>query len=173
MARGSNSSMKSILRSFPAALLDTPLGPMRAVVTDQGLCDLAFDDDADPAQAHGFADHPTLDRLRVELGEYFVGKRREFTVPLAVQGTDFQQSVWRELQRIPAGQTASYEDIATRLSKPAAVRAVGQANGANRIYLLIPCHRVIAKDGTLGGYGAGLWRKRRLLELERTGTLPT
>jgi AraC family transcriptional regulator of adaptative response/methylated-DNA-[protein]-cysteine methyltransferase len=93
-------------------------------------------------------------------------------VECALLGTAFQQKVWRALRRIPFGETASYEQVATELGAPSAVRAVAQANGANRIYLLVPCHRVIGKDGTLTGYGGGVWRKRLLLELERTGRLP-
>lgn len=156
-----------------ATIVDTPLGPMRAEANGEGLCRLEFDDSADPAEATAWSDHAILDRLRTELAEYFAGTRREFTVPLAMDGTDFQKRVWSQLKRIPFGSTASYEDIATRLGSSARTRAVGQANGSNRIYLLIPCHRVIAKNGTLGGYGGGAWRKRQLLELERTGTLPT
>jgi AraC family transcriptional regulator of adaptative response/methylated-DNA-[protein]-cysteine methyltransferase len=108
-----------------------------------------------------------MNQLHSELKEYFQGKRREFTVPMALRGTQFQEGAWRELQRVPYGQTASYEDIARRMKAPTAVRAVARANGTNRLYLLVPCHRVIAKDGSLSGYGGGVWRKRLLLELER------
>src|SRR5439155_16743466 len=111
-------------------------------------------------------DNAVLEQLRAELAEYFEKKRREFTVPCALHGTDFQQRTWRELQRIPYGETASYQDIATHLHAPSAVRAVARANATNRICIIIPCHRVIAKDGTLSGYGGGVWRKRLLLHLE-------
>jgi O-6-methylguanine DNA methyltransferase len=87
-------------------------------------------------------------------------------------GTPFQERVWKELQRIPHGQTANYQEIARRVGRPTAIRAVARANGMNRLYLLVPCHRVITKDGELSGYGGGVWRKRALLELERTGKLP-
>jgi AraC family transcriptional regulator of adaptative response/methylated-DNA-[protein]-cysteine methyltransferase len=106
------------------------------------------------------------------LTEYFEGKRREFPVPLASRGTPFQMKVWRELRRIPHGQTISYDELALRVGQPTAQRAVARANGMNHIAILIPCHRVIGKDGSLTGYGGGLWRKRLLLELEKTGGLP-
>ncbi len=105
--------------------------------------------------------------LQRELAEYFAGARAAFTVPLAPVGTAFQLSVWEELQRIPCGETRSYAQVADTLNKPTAMRAVARANGANRIAILVPCHRVIGKDGSLTGYGGGLWRKKRLLELER------
>lgn len=167
-----------------AALLETPLGPMLAAASDAALCQLEFADrrgleTSYEEMRHRFAmpvvpgDNAVLERLRAELGEYFAGTRREFTVPLTLRGTEFQERVWRELQRIPFAHTASYEDIARKIGAPTAVRAVARANGTNRLYLLVPCHRVIAKDGTLSGYGGGVWRKRHLLELERTGKLPT
>lgn len=108
-----------------------------------------------------------LSQLRRELGEYFDGRRRRFTVPLAYPGTPFQQKVWDELLKIPYGETRSYKDIARAVGSPAAVRAVGTTNGLNRICVVIPCHRVVNNDGKLGGYGGGLWRKQALLSLER------
>jgi AraC family transcriptional regulator of adaptative response/methylated-DNA-[protein]-cysteine methyltransferase len=116
--------------------------------------------------------HPLLDKLRQELEDYFQGGRREFTVPLVARGTPFQETVWQELRRIPYGETISYDELARRIDRQTAQRAVARANGMNCIAILIPCHRVIGKDGTLTGYGGGLWRKRLLLELERTGRLP-
>jgi AraC family transcriptional regulator of adaptative response/methylated-DNA-[protein]-cysteine methyltransferase len=107
-----------------------------------------------------------LKRLHVELTEYFEGRRRSFDLPLDYPGTDFQRRVWEALQRIPYGQTRSYADLARELGVPGAARAVGRANGLNRIAILIPCHRVVNADGGLGGYGGGLWRKLRLLETE-------
>lgn len=165
------------------AMLDTPLGPMLAAASDVALCQLEFADrrglEASYAEMRRRftlpvlpGENEVLTKLRAEMREYFAGTRREFTVPLALRGTDFQQRVWRELQRIPFARTASYEDIARKVGAPTAVRAVARANGTNRIYLLVPCHRVIAKDGTLSGYGGGVWRKRHLLELERAGKLP-
>jgi AraC family transcriptional regulator of adaptative response/methylated-DNA-[protein]-cysteine methyltransferase len=166
------------------ALLDTPLGPMLAAVSNDSVCQLEFADRrglersyAEMRRRFGLpvvpGDNAVMKQLRDELQEYFCAERRNFAVPLSMKGTDFQQRVWRELQRIPFGKTASYETIAKRLGSPSAVRAVARANGTNRLYLLVPCHRVIAKDGTLSGYGGGVWRKRLLLELERAGKLPT
>ena len=109
--------------------------------------------------------------MRTELAEYFAGTRQSFTVPLDAPGTPFEERVWQALNRIPYGETRSYEDIAREVATPAAVRAVGRANGMNRIAIVIPCHRVLNKSGELGGYGGGLWRKRRLLDLERTAHL--
>ncbi len=165
------------------ALLDTPLGPMLAAARHELLCQLEFADRRALEKSYSslrqrFAlavvpgDNAILRQLRTELREYFEKKRREFTVPFAAHGSDFQQRTWRELQRIPCGETASYETIAARLGAPSAVRAVARANAANPIYLLVPCHRVIAKNGTLSGYGGGVWRKRLLLEFERNGKLP-
>src|SRR5262245_13162823 len=159
------------------AWLDTALGPMIAGATDEGVCLLDFTDRR--MLEHQFAAlrrrfkaglapgrHPHLTLLRKELGEYFAGKRREFTVPLDMRGTPFEMRVWRELQGIPYGETRSYTDMARRVHKPAAVRAVGRANGLNTISIVVPCHRVLNKNGDLCGYGGGLWRKRRLLHLE-------
>jgi AraC family transcriptional regulator of adaptative response/methylated-DNA-[protein]-cysteine methyltransferase len=102
-----------------------------------------------------------------QIAEFFAGSRTEFTVPLRTAGTPFQEAVWAELLTIPYGETRSYGEQARGIGRPEAVRAVARANGANRIAIIIPCHRVIGADGTLTGYGGGLWRKRRLLELER------
>jgi AraC family transcriptional regulator of adaptative response/methylated-DNA-[protein]-cysteine methyltransferase len=112
------------------------------------------------------ADAPVLQALRCQLDEYFAGSRRDFDVPVRVKGTPFQESVWNALLRIPCGVTRSYADVARAIGRPTAVRAVANANGDNRICILIPCHRVIGSDGTLTGYGGGLWRKQRLLEVE-------
>ena len=165
-------------------LLQTPLGPMVAAAVDQGLCLLEFSDRRMlQAQLQTVShrlklslvpgDHAHLRHLRAELEAYFAGQLRTFTVPLFTPGTPFQEAVWQALQRIPLGETIAYETLAERIGKPAAVRAVGHANGMNRVSILIPCHRVVNKDGNLCGYGGGLWRKRLLLELERTGHLPS
>ena len=159
--------------------VESPVSPLLLAATDAGLVALEFVGRTDLSgqmddlrQSLGMpvvpGDHPLLTRAEKELAEYFAGERRDFTVPLAPVGTDFQRTVWDQLQRIPYGQTCSYEDLARSVKKPAsACRAVGQANGRNRIVILIPCHRVVNKDGSLGGYGGGLWRKKFLLELER------
>ena len=158
--------------------LDTPLGPLLAGATDAGLVLLEF---ADPARLRRqgaalrrhfgsdwvAADHPWLRQLRVELAEYFAGRRRRFEVPLLFPGTPLQQALWQALTEIPHGERRSYEQMATQLGVPAAVRAVGTCNGLNRLAIVVPCHRLVNKDGRgLGGYGGGLWRKQQLLKLE-------
>jgi AraC family transcriptional regulator, regulatory protein of adaptative response / methylated-DNA-[protein]-cysteine methyltransferase len=163
------------------AWLDTALGPMIAGATDGGVCLLDFTDRR--MLEHQFAtlrrrfkaglapgSHRHLTVLRKELGEYFAGKRQVFSVPLDMRGTPFEMSVWGALQEIPYGETRSYADMAKRVRNPAAVRAVGRANGLNAIAIVVPCHRVVNKNGDLGGYGGGLWRKRRLLHLEAART---
>jgi len=161
-----------------AAWLRTPLGPMIAAATSRGVCLLEFTDRRMlETQLEILArrlrlplvpgDNEALGQLRAELAEYFAGRRRVFEVPLHVKGSPFQERVWQELVGIPYGETRSYEEIARRVGSPGAVRAVGQANGMNRIAIVLPCHRVVNKSGKLGGYGGGLWRKERLLALER------
>jgi methylated-DNA-[protein]-cysteine S-methyltransferase len=107
-----------------------------------------------------------------QIDEYFKGKRENFFLNLQPQGTDFQRSVWRQLEKIPYGKTVSYREIAGAIGKPDACRAVGNANGRNPIALVIPCHRVIGSDGSLTGYGGGLWRKRWLIGFEKGEVLP-
>lgn len=163
----------------PIALrqLDSPVGPLVAGAVDSGVCLLEFGDRARvERQASRLAarfggpivadDHPHLDQLEGELAEYWNGSRREFAVALALRGTPFELATWDALRRIPWGETRSYGEVAEAIGNPGAVRAVGSANGRNRIAIVIPCHRVVNADGKLGGYGGGLWRKRRLLELE-------
>ena len=157
--------------------IETPIGTMVACATDKGICMLEFLDRKlletelkDIAQREkttviqGESSYFSL--LEQELSEYFAGKRQEFSIPLHPMGTDFQQRVWQVLRTIPYGQTWSYKQQATALGSPQSVRAVANANGMNRISILIPCHRVIGSNGTLTGYGGGLWRKKFLLELE-------
>lgn len=109
-----------------------------------------------------------LEQTTQQLREYFQGQRKKFDLPLNPKGTTFQKKVWGELSRIPYASTCSYKDIATRIKNEKAVRAVGGANGKNPLWIIIPCHRVIAADGKLGGYSGGLSTKKTLLELERT-----
>ncbi|MDP8990675.1 MAG: methylated-DNA--[protein]-cysteine S-methyltransferase [Acidobacteriota bacterium] len=163
------------------AWIETPLGPMVAGASAAGICLLEFSDrrmleaQLDRIRRR-FAiplvpgDSDRLRQLRAELDEYFAGARREFTVPLIYPGTEFEQRVWNQLLAIPYAETRSYQDLARTLGQPGASRAVGRANGMNRIAILIPCHRVVNQNGDLGGYGGGLWRKRILLELEKEGT---
>ena len=111
--------------------------------------------------------HRVLDQATLEIAEYFEGKRKSFTLPLAPRGTDFQRRVWDALLNIPAGETRSYADIARSIGQPSAVRAVARANGDNFRGIIIPCHRVIGSDGSLTGYGGGLARKQWLLDHEK------
>ena len=161
-----------------ATIVASPLGPLLAAATEDGLCMLEFADRRRlPEQAADLTrwfkrpvvpgTNAHIARAERELEEYFAGTRQNFEVPLVLKGTEFQEKVWRELLRIPFGQTISYEGLAIRIGKPTAQRAVGLANGRNRIPIVIPCHRVIQKNGQLRGYGGGLWRKQFLLDLER------
>lgn len=156
----------------------TPLGPMVAAANDRGVCLLEFADRRmletqfrrlrkwfDAAVVPGSNSH--IEQLHEELKEYFEGARREFEVPIIAPGSEFQRQVWAGLRRIPYGDTCSYEQLARGIGRPAAQRAVGRANGDNRIAIIIPCHRVVRSDGTLCGYGGGVWRKRHLLQHER------
>lgn len=155
----------------------TPLGPMLAGATDEGVCLLEFtdrpmletqlrrlDQRLDAAFVPGRNDLGR--RLEGELKEYFEGTLREFRTPLVAPGSEFQQRVWTALRDIPYGSTRSYAAQAEMIGSPGAVRAVGRANGDNRIAIVIPCHRVVGSDGALTGYGGGLWRKRWLLHHE-------
>lgn len=164
-------------------ILETPLGSLLVGAVTKGVCLIEYTDRR--MLEHNYAairkhfgcpvlpvTNEHVERLRDELSRYFAGTLTEFTIPLLPHGTTFQERVWSELQRIPYGKTISYEQVAQRIGQPTAVRAVARANGMNRINILIPCHRVIGKDGQLTGYGGGLWRKRLLLEVEGTGKLP-
>jgi AraC family transcriptional regulator of adaptative response/methylated-DNA-[protein]-cysteine methyltransferase len=161
--------------------IESPLGPLVCAATDTGICLLEFSDRRKletqfETLRHRFGailpgNHPLLDQLRVELAEYFAGQRREFTLPLTYPGSPFQVKVWNALREIGYGETRSYEQMAWSVGIPKASRAVGHANGQNRIAIVIPCHRVVNKDGKLGGYGGGLWRKQLLLNLERGGQI--
>lgn len=162
------------------AWAESPLGPLLMGATDDGVYLLEFTDRraletqiATVRQRFKCAivpgDHHYLDQLQDELDRYFAGKLTKFTVPLIYPGSPFQRKVWEQLLRIPFGETCSYEDVACAVGTPTAQRAVGMANGQNRIAIVIPCHRVVNKGGKLGGYGGGLWRKQFLLDLERRG----
>ncbi|MBP9492166.1 MAG: methylated-DNA--[protein]-cysteine S-methyltransferase [Sulfurospirillum sp.] len=144
-------------------VFETPLGKIIAVADEEGLCSLDFDENASASDE----ENVHLTQLQRELTEYFEGKRKTFDVRLNPKGTPFQRAVWRTLCDIPYGSVISYSQEAQMLSHAKAVRAVANANGKNPIPIIIPCHRVIAKGGGIGGYSGGIWRKEFMLELER------
>lgn len=148
--------------------LKTPIGPLLIAGDETGLREVRFPEDGVAAapESGWIEDESAFDAAVTQLTEYFAGKRSEFDLALNPSGTEFQRRVLDELQRIPYGETASYSDIAERVGRPAAVRAVGAANGRNPIPIIIPCHRVIGKSGKLTGFAGGLDVKRQLLELE-------
>ncbi len=146
---------------------DSPIGPLLIAGDEQGLR-LLHMDGAQPwhLNENWQAADAELDEVCRQLDDYFAGRRQQFELPVAPLGTAFQQDVWKALQAIPFGRTCSYADLAQRIERPSAVRAVGAANGANPIAVVIPCHRVIGSNGTLTGYAGGLERKQLLLQLE-------
>lgn len=164
------------------ARLPSPLGPLLAGATDEGVCLLEYTDrralERQLRTLHRLTraalvpgECAPLARLRDELERYFAGTLREFSVPLVLPGTDFQRRVWERLRAIPCGETRDYATIAREIGRPSAVRVVARANGDNRVAILVPCHRVIGSDGRLTGYGGGLWRKQWLLDHERAGAV--
>ncbi len=162
------------------AVVETPIGALRLAVTADGVTRIGLPRSSGPGFAGWlrttFADAervpwlPLVDKLSQELAEYFAGRRREFSLPLDLRGTSFQRAVWREIAAIPYGETRTYGGIASAAGSPRAVRAAGTATGNNPVPILIPCHRVIAAHGRLGGFSGGLDAKRRLLALERAST---
>ena len=154
---------------YYARIDDSPVGPLLLAGNGHGLRVLAFGVGSRPRaiDAAWLPDTKgVLTAVRKELDEYFAGRLRKFTTPLACEGTPFQNQVWTELTRIPYGETISYLELANRIKNPKAVRAVGMANGANPIAIIVPCHRVIGSNGSLTGFGGGIPTKRALLELE-------
>jgi AraC family transcriptional regulator of adaptative response/methylated-DNA-[protein]-cysteine methyltransferase len=160
------------------SMYESPLGPIIIGATSEGVCMVEFSDrrmlefQFKALHRHfkcaiipGRNEH--TEQIEDELKEYFEGNLSKFKTKLVYPGTDFQQKVWNDLQKIPYGKTISYEELAVRVGVPKASRAVGTANGMNRIAIVIPCHRVVNKGGKLGGYGGGLWRKQWLLDMER------
>ncbi len=157
--------------------LESPLGTLIACTSSKGCFLLEFYDNEHSKEffkkyqkiyslnmKEGTSE--ALQTLKEELKSYFKGELHEFSVPLELRGTTFQKKVWTELLKIPYGETRSYGEISNSIGNPKAVRAVGHANGSNPIPIIIPCHRVIASNGTLHGYGGGIWRKKYLLKLE-------
>ena len=156
---------------------DSPVGPLLLAGDSEALHVLAFGRGSRPREidAEWRPDSKgVLKDVRRELDDYFAGRLKKFTTKLAFNGTPFQNAVWKQLTRIPYGETISYMDLAKRIDNPKAVRAVGMANGANPIAIIVPCHRVIGSQGRLTGYGGGLDRKRWLLDHERAhaGSVP-
>ena len=153
------------------ARYDSPLGPMIVAATDRGLAGLWFEGQRHLPDSSGWPhapEHPVLVRAVAQLRDYFTGQRVRFDLPLDLQGgTAFQQSVWQALLAIPSGGTTSYGAISERVGRPAAVRAVGAAIGRNPVSIIVPCHRVLGRDGSLPGYAGGLERQSALLGLER------
>jgi len=158
--------------------IETDLGTMVACATDKGVCLLEFSDrkglETELKQLSKYhnanvvqGQNKYFEQLKEELDAYFEGRLKEFKVPLDISGTDFQKQVWQALVEIPYGTTSSYLRQAEVLGKPSSVRAVANANGMNKIAIVIPCHRVVGSDGSLTGYAGGLWRKRKLIDLEK------
>ncbi|MCF0072746.1 methylated-DNA--[protein]-cysteine S-methyltransferase [Dyadobacter sp. CY261] len=185
---GFGDSFKSIFGFSPAKgksqqvidlkRIETPLGTMFACAVKAGVCLLEFTDRKmletefkilskalNATIIQGKNDH--FETLERELSEYFTGKRKQFTVPMVTPGSRFQNMVWEALRAVPYGETVSYQQQAATIERPDAIRAVANANGMNKISILVPCHRVIGTDGSLTGYGGGIWRKQWLLALEK------
>ncbi len=174
----SNTDKEKIKDVIKICLIETELGTMVAGSTSKGLCMFEFIDykhiDLELRQLVSVfnvplvkGNSPYFDLLRIQLKEYFSGKRFNFDIPLDLAGSEFQKSVWLSLLNIPYGSTTSYGEQAKAMGKPSSVRAVANANGKNKISILIPCHRVIGSDGSLTGYAGGIWKKKKLLELEQ------
>jgi len=161
---------KRIMKSYNT--IKTPMGDLMLVANTSELIGLYFAGcDHIPAELKQWkrdARHPILRQANVQLQEYFTGKRTEFSLPLHVTGTDFQERVWWQIALIPYGKTISYADLAYKAGKPKAVRAAGANTGRNPLSIVIPCHRVIGKNGGITGYAGGLDKKRYLLELEKS-----
>lgn len=156
--------------------IPTPIGDLRVVASDAGIREIRMPlpDRGVPVRATENPDHPILKAARRQLDEYFRGERRDFDLPLDVEGTAFQRTVWDALVQIPFGETESYGGLAERVGKPGAARAVGGANGRNPVPIVVPCHRVIGADGQMTGYAGpsedGIAIKRWLIRHERAGT---
>jgi methylated-DNA-[protein]-cysteine S-methyltransferase len=156
--------------TFSCKAIDSPVGRLTLVASDKGLAAILWKDE-DPRRVRlgplvEEPDNPCLVETERELGAYFAGRLKTFTVPLDFRGTEFQKSVWKALLTIPFGETRSYAQIARQISRPTASRAVGAANGRNPISIIAPCHRVIGSSGALTGFAGGLAAKQRLLGIE-------
>lgn len=150
--------------------MKTKIGPIYLTASEKGLVSVMTEVSTAPVIKSILGNQAEIVNLReavTQLEEYFQGKRKKFTLSLKPEGTDFQKKVWKQLQKIPFGKTCSYKEIAIRIKNKKAVRAVGSANGKNPFFIIVPCHRVIASDGSLGGYAGGLEVKIKLLKLEK------
>ena len=156
--------------SFAYKIIDSPVGKLKLVASDKGLAGVLWQrENTRPvplSEAVEDKQHPVLVETERQLGEYFAGKRKTFSIALDLRGTQFQKDVWEALLAIPFGETRSYGELAKRLGNPRATRAVGAANGRNPISIIVPCHRVIGSSGKLTGFGGGLETKAHLLSLE-------
>lgn len=148
--------------------LNSKLCPLYVVTSDKALYGIFWNDQKLPKAQVGSKEEKLLDKVEKQITEYLLGKRKKFDVTLELEGTEFQKSVWRELLKIPYGETRSYKQIAEGVKKPKAFRAVGTANGRNPVSIIVPCHRVINEGGKMGGYAGGLNIKETLLSLEKT-----
>lgn len=150
-------------------VMNSPVGPLTLVATDGVLSGVYMDEQRHRPMENVFGPRDDTQSVEVieQLKAYFAGDLKDFDVPLTMAGTDFQRAVWTELQQIPYGETITYGELAERLGRPSASRAVGLANGKNPISIIVPCHRVIGSTGNLTGYGGGLPRKRYLLDFEQ------
>ena len=166
------------MKTITAEKIETPVGILLAAASDKGLCLLEFADVEDRLNRHvtqleknfktkiSTGESATIQQLKRELSEYFNGERKTFDIALDFRGTEFQEDSWKALLKIPYGETRSYKEQAIAINKPTAVRAVAGANNRNKISIVVPCHRVIGKNGAMTGYGGEIWRKEFLLKLE-------
>ena len=142
---------------------DSPIGILKIAEDDQGITEVSFQEEIGADQKEGSL---YLQETQRQLEEYFAGSRRSFDVPLSLKGTEFQKKVWHALKEIPYGHTACYQEVAAMIGNEKASRAIGNANHHNPVVIIVPCHRVIRADGSIGGYGGGIERKKYLLNLE-------
>jgi len=155
---------KLTLKEIFTGFCESPIGFVKVGGTSDAITSVHFVDQ----RPSGLNTNSILNGAVKQVSEYFLGTRREFDFPIALEGTEFQRLVWQQLTKVPYGQTVSYKEIAQVMGRPKAVRAVGAANGRNPISIILPCHRVVGSDGSLTGYGGGLWRKEWLLSHEKS-----
>lgn len=152
-----------MLKEAYVSYVDSPIGFIEIQANEKAISRMEFVEE----KRYDVRVNPIIEEGIHQLREYFKGGRMEFDLPLEISGTDFQQQVWQELEKIPYGETVSYGDVAKNIQNPHSSRAVGNANNKNKFSIVIPCHRVIGADGKLVGYGSGVWRKKWLLKHEK------